>query len=159
MMISSNQLASSVQSSNVKWQGNVRGFHISNTNSSESIRFLMKIECLVWQCIAALLWSWLHQFLRSSIWFTQKTFHDKIKLARAYEDLALARRNYDKQASHRTFWNRFNYATVQTKNWFHYHYYNHRHILVHRVCRGAANHSRVAEGTRLNPEGVYSGVS
>ena len=26
-------------------------------------------------------------------------------------------------------------------------------------CRGAANHSRVAEGTRLNPEGVYSGVS
>ena len=25
------------------------------------------------------------------------------------------------------------------------------------VCRGAANHSRVAEGTRLSPEGVYSG--
>ena len=27
------------------------------------------------------------------------------------------------------------------------------------MCRGAANHSRVAEGTRLSPEGVYSGVS
>ena len=26
-------------------------------------------------------------------------------------------------------------------------------------CGGAANHSRVAEGTRLSPEGVYSGVS
>ena len=26
-------------------------------------------------------------------------------------------------------------------------------------CRGAANHSRVAEGTRPSPEGVYSGVS
>ena len=26
-------------------------------------------------------------------------------------------------------------------------------------CRGAANHSRVAEGTRLSLEGVYSGVS
>jgi len=25
-------------------------------------------------------------------------------------------------------------------------------------CRGAANHSRVAEGTRPSPEGVYSGV-
>src|SRR6185312_14851999 len=29
----------------------------------------------------------------------------------------------------------------------------------HAKCRGAANHSRVAEGTRLSPEGVYSGVS
>ena len=28
-----------------------------------------------------------------------------------------------------------------------------------RYCRGAANHSRVAEGTRPSPEGVYSGVS
>ena len=27
------------------------------------------------------------------------------------------------------------------------------------ACRGAANHSRVAEGTRPSPEGVYSGVS
>jgi len=27
------------------------------------------------------------------------------------------------------------------------------------LCRGAANHSRVAEGTRPSPEGVYSGVS
>ena len=26
-------------------------------------------------------------------------------------------------------------------------------------CRGADDHSRVAEGTRLSPEGVYSGVS
>ena len=26
-------------------------------------------------------------------------------------------------------------------------------------CRGAANHSRVVEGTRPSPEGVYSGVS
>ena len=26
-------------------------------------------------------------------------------------------------------------------------------------CRGVANHSRVAEGTRLSPEGEYSGVS
>ena len=26
-------------------------------------------------------------------------------------------------------------------------------------CRGAANHSRVAEGTRPSPEGVYSGGS
>ena len=26
-------------------------------------------------------------------------------------------------------------------------------------CRGAANHSLVAEGTRPSPEGVYSGVS
>jgi len=26
-------------------------------------------------------------------------------------------------------------------------------------CRGAANHGRVAEGTRPSPEGVYSGVS
>ena len=26
-------------------------------------------------------------------------------------------------------------------------------------CRGAANHSRVAEGTRPSPEGVYSGVA
>ena len=26
-------------------------------------------------------------------------------------------------------------------------------------CRGVANHSRVAERTRLSPEGVYSGVS
>ena len=26
-------------------------------------------------------------------------------------------------------------------------------------CRGVANHSRVAECTRLNPEGEYSGVS
>ena len=26
-------------------------------------------------------------------------------------------------------------------------------------CRGVANHSRVAECTRLSPEGVYSGVS
>jgi hypothetical protein len=26
-------------------------------------------------------------------------------------------------------------------------------------CRGAANHSRVAEGTRPSPEGVYLGVS
>ena len=26
-------------------------------------------------------------------------------------------------------------------------------------CRGAANHSRVAEGTRLSPEAEYSGVS
>jgi hypothetical protein len=29
----------------------------------------------------------------------------------------------------------------------------------HGYCRGAANHSRVAEGTRPNPEGVYSGVA
>jgi len=28
-----------------------------------------------------------------------------------------------------------------------------------RSCRGAANHSRVAEGTRPSPEGVYSGGS
>ena len=27
------------------------------------------------------------------------------------------------------------------------------------LCRGAANHSRVAEGTRPSPEGVYSGGS
>ena len=27
------------------------------------------------------------------------------------------------------------------------------------LCRGATNHSRVAEGTRPSPEGVYSGVS
>ena len=27
------------------------------------------------------------------------------------------------------------------------------------ICRGVANHSRVAEGTRLSPEGEYSGVS
>ena len=26
-------------------------------------------------------------------------------------------------------------------------------------CRGVDNHSRVAEGTRLSPEGEYSGVS
>jgi len=27
------------------------------------------------------------------------------------------------------------------------------------LCRGAANHSRVAEDTRLSLEGVYSGIS
>jgi len=32
-------------------------------------------------------------------------------------------------------------------------------FLAQRICRGAANHGRVAEGTRPNPEGVYSGVS
>ena len=26
-------------------------------------------------------------------------------------------------------------------------------------CRGVSNHNRVAEGTRLSPEGEYSGVS
>ena len=34
-----------------------------------------------------------------------------------------------------------------------------RGLPLHSVCRGAANHSRVAEGTRPSPEGVYSGVS
>ena len=32
-------------------------------------------------------------------------------------------------------------------------------VVIQSLCRGAANHSRVAEGTRLSPEGVYSGVS
>jgi len=32
-------------------------------------------------------------------------------------------------------------------------------IFLLAICRGAANHSRVAEGTRPSPEGVYSGVS
>jgi len=35
----------------------------------------------------------------------------------------------------------------------------HISLLAQQDCRGAANHSRVAEGTRLSPEGVYSGVS
>ena len=30
---------------------------------------------------------------------------------------------------------------------------------IYIYCRGVANHSRVAERTRLSPEGVYSGVS
>ena len=29
----------------------------------------------------------------------------------------------------------------------------------HKHCRGAANHNRVAEGTRPSPKGVYSGVA
>ena len=34
-----------------------------------------------------------------------------------------------------------------------------RNKLCNAQCRGAANHSRVAEGTRPSPEGVYLGVS
>ena len=30
---------------------------------------------------------------------------------------------------------------------------------IEKLCRGVANHGRVAEGTRPSPEGVYSGGS
>ena len=35
----------------------------------------------------------------------------------------------------------------------------HLHFLPNLSCRGVANHSRVAECTRIGPEGEYSGVS
>ena len=37
--------------------------------------------------------------------------------------------------------------------------YIYKYNSIHSFCRGAANHSRVAEGTRPSPEGVYSGGS